>query len=46
MKEDNEYTKCPFCNQMARRTDLESGVHVCWGPMDNSHKTLGIWDEG
>jgi acetyl-CoA carboxylase beta subunit len=46
MKEDNEYVKCPFCNQMTRQEDLNNGTHICWDQKDNSHKTLGIWDEG
>jgi hypothetical protein len=43
MVDGENITKCPFCNQMARREDLNNGTHVCWGPNDNSHKTLGIW---
>jgi acetyl-CoA carboxylase beta subunit len=45
MKEDNDYVKCPICNQMTKQKDLDSGAHVCWD-QKNSHKTLGIWDEG
>ncbi len=44
MAETDEYINCPFCNQQARREDIEDGTHVCWGPHDNSHRTLGIWD--
>lgn len=41
---DDDYIKCPFCDQLARRVDIESGTHVCWGPKDITHKTLGIWE--
>jgi len=43
--ENNEYIKCPFCNELARREDIENGTHVCWGSKAIPHRTLGIWDD-
>jgi len=43
--EDNEYIKCPFCNQLDKREYIENGTHVCWALNGDSHKTLGIWDD-
>jgi acetyl-CoA carboxylase beta subunit len=43
--EDKDYIKCPFCNQLARRKDIESGIHICWSSGSNSRKTLGVWDD-